>query len=87
MAQLFSLGDIAHLMKLLPLLLCASVCFACFSMAFRGFSARGIPVTRTRMMTGLPAVITGIICALLGLYFLICSIAAVRLLFYIDVRT
>ena len=38
------------------------------------------------MMTGLPAVITGIICALLGVYFLICSIAAVRLLFYIDVR-
>ena len=86
MAQLFSLGHIAHHMKLLSLIFCAYGCVMCFSLAIRSFSVRGVPVTRTRMLTGLPAVIIGIGCALLCILFLVWSIMAARELFVTDVR-
>jgi len=39
----------------------------CFGLAAKGFSKKGMPLTREKRITGTPAVVTGALCLLLGL--------------------
>jgi hypothetical protein len=55
---------------IVPLSVCALLSVGSFALAFRGFSVEGLPLTRSVRMRGLSAKITGVACALLGLFFL-----------------
>jgi hypothetical protein len=52
---------------MLGFILWPALALGCFSLAMKGFSAQGIPLSKSTFITGLTAQIIGIICGMLGL--------------------
>lgn len=55
---------------LFPLVLNGLLCAGCMSLAIRGFSEGGLPLSKSKRLVGYPAKLAGVACALLGLLFL-----------------
>jgi len=46
-----------------------ALAIGCFALGLKGFSKKGMPFTRQKRISGTPAVVTGVLCLLLGLAF------------------
>lgn len=44
-----------------------ALAIGCFGLAAKGFSKKGIPLTREKRITGMPAVLAGVLCLVVGL--------------------
>jgi len=44
-----------------------ALAIGCFGLAAKGFSKKGLPLTREKRITGMPAVVTGVLCLVVGL--------------------
>jgi len=52
---------------MIGVILWIALALGCFSLAAKGLSGVGLPLTRGKNITGIPAKIIGVICVILGL--------------------